>query len=202
MLFIRRWKNNRMAEKFRRRMLGEMRFRQSMREINGNEKRLKAACEQAARQAGEAEKTGNHALASRLAEQAMKLKKYMAFSIRARDSAEATHAVGRTSSALTDLMRSAKGLMKDLAYASGAGDMATLRENMLITEENARLLMEQGSMLLEGLEDEPETANDDGREACLRELMRSAFREQRMQELKEANEKLEKLQAFRTGEIK
>lgn len=202
MLFIRKWKNSRMAEKLRRRMLGEMSFRQNMREISGNEKRLKAAYEHTARQAVDAERTGDHALASRLAEQAMKLKKYMAFSARTRNSAEATHAVGRASSALSDLMRSAKGLMKDLAYASGAGNMASLQENMLITEESARLLMEQGSMLLEGLEDEPETGNDDGREACLRELMRSASREQRMKELKEANEKLEKLQAFRTGETK
>ena len=202
MLFIRKWKNSRMAEKLRQRMLGEMSFRQNMREISGNEKRLKAAYEQTARQAVDAERTGDHALASRLAEQAMKLKKYMVFSARARDSAAVSHAVGRTSSALSDLTRSAKGLMEDLSLASGAGDMASLQENMLVTEENARLLMEQGTMLLDGLEDVPESGNDEEREACLRELMRSSSREARMKEMKEANEKLEKLQAIRSGEKK
>ena len=92
-----------------------------------------------------------------------------------------------------------ESLMNEIGDVTAKG-VAVTPENLRISERASLLL--PWHKLLDGLEDEPESGNDEAGEACLRALMRSASREARMKEMKEANQKLEKLQAIRSGETK
>lgn len=177
-------------------MMGNLKFRQSLREVSLNERSMENACAQMTARAVEAEKNGDHALAVRWAGEAQKLKKYLLMSGNMKDAAEAAHAIQQTNTAMKDLLTAAGTLAAGLDKA----DPVSLQMEAAELQSSAQIMLEEGGQMLDALPAEQDGEALEAGEQYLQQLMRSAAAAQRARMLQDTNRKLDQLQKNRSAE--
>ncbi len=194
------WQQRKHTKQREQTLQGNIRYRQSLREVCRNEKDVERLCGQYQAQAVEAERTGQHALAVRLAAQEAKLRKHQITTSGMRGSLEVAHAVQSSNQAMADIMEDAKNAADSLlAYASAPDAYATQMELESMQEHVQTFLEESEAIFDDFVSGENDSTNEEG-ERCLKALLSSGNREKQRRLLRDTNSQLEKLQRNRLVE--
>lgn len=190
-----------MYNKKREEMLREdIRYRQRLREVNRNEKNLERLCSQYEMQAVEAERTGHHAFAVRLAAENARLKKHQLMSSSMRGSLEMAHAIRSSNQAMADIMQGVNDVADSLLTRMTAPDMYSTQVEFEAMREYLQTYLDQSEMLYEDYAAEGNTPVNEEGERILKKLLSSGQKEKQLKLIRDTNSQLEKLQRNRSAE--
>lgn len=191
----------RKRSKQREQMLREnIRYRQNLREVSRNERSVERLCEQYAAQAMAAERSGNHALAVRLAAEASKLKKHQVVTGSMRGSLEIAHAVQSSNQAMADMIEASRMAAGSVLEGASVPDVYAMQADLASMQEHVQSFMEQSEMLYEDFEHGEDAPVSEEGERYLKSLMSSTRKEKQLKLLQDTNSRLEKLQRNRPTE--
>ena len=174
-------------------------YRQNLRQVNAEKKRMQALIDEYAAQAAEAERGGQHDRAVRLAQEAHRLKQYLASSGGISAALETAHAVTTANRALANILEASGGLADKAARMVDPAALGEAQANMLAVNENMRMMMEQSDLMLEDIGEDDDRPNE-AAEAFLREIMRNVRNEKRSRVLQDTHRQLDRLQRARAAE--
>lgn len=190
-----------MYNKKREEMLREdIRYRQRLREVNRNEKNLERLCSQYEMQAVEAERTGHHAFAVRLAAENARLRKHQLMSSSMRGSLEMAHAIRSSNQAMADIMQGVNDVADSLLTRMTAPDMYSTQAEFEAMREYLQTYLDQSEMLYEDYAAEGNTPINEEGERILKKLLSSGHKEKQLKLIRDTNSQLEKLQRNRSAE--
>ena len=188
----------RRQREMRQRIAEDMEYRSRMRGIQGGQKELKALIDSYTARAIEAEKSGNHNAALRLAAEAQRLKRFHSSSGDMRSTLEAAHAMRTTSSALMSIINASGNLMEATAGMMDPAALGNAQAGMLEINEQMRMMQEQNELMWETFGEEQGSEDTQAGEAALNEIL-AAHRKSQRQTLQDMNRKLDNLQSTRAA---
>ena len=194
------WQERKRTRQREQTLRDNIRYRQNLREVSRNEKSVERLCTQYTAQAVEAERTGNHTLAVRLAAEAAKLKKHLTVTGSMRGSLEIAHAVQSTNQAMADIMEASRNAAGSLLAGAASPDMYAVQADLTSMQEHVKDFLDQSEMLYEDFKSEDNEPLSEEGEQYLKTLMASSSREKQRKLLKDTNISLERLQRNRPTE--
>ncbi len=194
------WQQRKHSKQQAQRLRENIHYRHNLQEVSRNEKSMERLCEQYAAKATEAERSGNHDLAVRLAAEAAKLKKHQVVTGNMRGALEIAHAVQSANQAMADMITVSRNAAGSLLEGASVPDAYAMQTDLASLQEHVQTFMEQSEMLYEDFEHrEDAPANEEG-ERYLKTLMNSTHKEKQLKRLQDTNSRLEKLQRNRPTE--
>lgn len=194
------WQQQKDSKKREQMLREDIRYRQSLRDVCRNEKRLEQLCGQYETKAVEAERAGNHALAVRLAAENAKLKKHQSISSGVRGSLEIAHAICSSNQAMAEIMEGSRDATNSLLAGAATLDMYTAQVELGTMQEYVQAFLEQSEMLYEDFAAEENTSVSEEGERCLKAILSSEHKEKQLKLIRDTNSQLEKLQRNRPTE--
>lgn len=194
------WQERKRLKQREKKLRDNINYRQNLREVNRSEKSIDRLYTQYTAQAVEAERSGNHALAIRLAGEAARLKKHQTVTGNMRGSLEIAHAVQNTNQAVADILEASRNAVGSLLAGAAAPDVYAVQADMTSMQEHVKDFMEQSEMFYEDFEKGDDEPVSEENERYLRTLIASQNKEKQRRLLQDTNSRLEKLQRNRPTE--
>ena len=194
------WQERKRLKQREKKLRDNINYRQNLREVNRSEKSIDRLYTQYTAQAVEAERSGNHALAIRLAGEAARLKKHQTVTGNMRGSLEIAHAVQNTNQAVADILEASRNAVGSLLAGAAAPDVYAVQADMTSMQEHVQDFMEQSEMFYEDFEKGDDEPVSEENERYLRTLIASQNKEKQRRLLQDTNSRLEKLQRNRPTE--
>lgn len=169
-----------------------------MREIENGSKKVQSLIDEYSRQAAEAEQSGQHEQALRLASHVRQLKKYQVSSGTVSQTLKLAQGINLTNQAVMDILEASGGLA-DIAFKSADPELLGRMHNKM-SEVNCQMqvIMEQNEMMMESLDDSQAENPLDGDEKYLKELLENERKVKKTRQLKDVDSQLDRLKRIRT----
>lgn len=191
------WHQHKRMKKREQTLQGNILYRQSLREVYRNERSVERLCSQYEAQAIEAERTGQHDLAVRLAAQQAQLRKHQIVSSGMRGSLEVAHAVQSSNQAMAEIMEDSRRAANSLLASASSPDACATQMELESMREHVQTFLDDSAVFYEDfVSGEDEQVNEEG-ERCLRTLMSAGSKEKQRRLLHDTNTQLERLQRNR-----
>lgn len=177
----------------------EIQYRQNLRAVKAEKRRIETLVEDYSNKAVAAEREGHHDRAVRLAQEAGRLKKYLDSSSSISASLESAHAVATANRALTNIMVASGGLLETTSGMADTEALGRAQASMLSVNESMQMMLEQSDQLMEDLSENSDHPDEVG-EGFLQQILRSNEQQKHSKLIKDTNRQLDRLQRARAAE--
>lgn len=175
-------------------------YRQSLREINENEKSMERLYEYYCSKAVEAENAGYHEQAIRMANQAQKIKKQKEISTNIKNTIEVLHSVQTTNRALVEIAAISQKTAGGLLGKQSVQDLSVMQTELAIARENLQMTLEQSDQYLDEYSEPNQSQIREEDEQYLQELITASQKEKQIKMLRDTQQRLQQIQKNRTIE--
>lgn len=169
-----------------------------MREIEDGSRKVQALINEYSQQAAEAERSGLHEQALRLAAHVRQLKKYQVSSGTVSQTLKLAQGMSMANQAVMDILNASGGLADITARNVDPALMEQMQSKMSEVNCQMQVIMEQNEMMMEALEDPQRGDLREGDEQYLKELLDNEKKVKKTRDLKEIDTRLDRLKRIRT----